>query len=87
MPATNLPEMEKELRFQGIMVEGPNKGEYDDYDKVYPHQRQVASVKTAWKKSTLYRLIYPKTADYNLRSDVKEKYVEDRMRWLEHTGK
>jgi len=69
------------------MVTGPNKPKYSEFDKVYPHQRRKTEVDESIQKGTWYRLFFPTKANYEIRTKVDQEIVEDKMRFLEHTGR
>lgn len=86
-PSPTAEELEADSITMAAMVTGPNKPEHSEFGKVYPHQRRATEVDNSVQKGNWFRLFFPTKANYDLRTQVEEKIVEDRMRFLEHTGR
>ena len=74
-------ENHEEMRQFGAMVEGPTKNRFDNFDRVYPDQRKDTY---KWKRSTLYRLFFPNSADYTLKDPMLKEKIEEKVSMIEH---
>ena len=66
------------------MVHGGERPEHNDYDDIYPDQWHKKQKRTTFWKSALARSLFPNKADFTLKTEVREKYLEPRNRFSEH---